>query len=182
MKLNLKKMIIINSIVMFAISFLVHSLYNWIPNNIIAVFFPVNESIWEHMKMLYTTNLLSSIIEYIILKKNDIEYHNFLLVTYLKSILIIPLYLLMFLPLYYNIGENMIIAISVMLISMVLINILGYYLLQTNDIKYQKIISILLIIFTYVIMGILTFKTPRMEIFFDTHEEKYGINDYLIKK
>ena len=175
-------MIIINSIIMFVISFLVHSLYNWIPNNIIAVFFPVNESIWEHMKMLYTTILLSSIIEYIILKKNDIEYHNFLLVTYLKSILIIPIYLLMFLPLYYNIGENMIIAISVMLISMVLINILGYYLLQTNDIKYQKIISILLIIFTYVIMGILTFKTPRMKIFFDTHEEKYGINDYLIKK
>ena len=182
MKLNLKKMIIINSIVMFAIAFLVHFLYNWIPNNIVAIFFPVNESIWEHMKMLYTTVLLSSIVEYIILKKNNIVYHNYLLVTYLKSILIIPLYLIIFLPLYYNLGENIVIAISVMLISMVLINILGYYLLQTNEIKYQKIISILLIIFTYIIMGILTFKTPHMDIFFDTHQEKYGINDYLIKK
>ena len=182
MKLNLKKMIIINTIIMFVISFGVHFLYNLLPNNIIAVFFPVNESIWEHMKMLYTTVLLSSIIEYFIMKKNNIDNHNFLLVTYLKSILIIPIYLVIFLPIYYNIGENMVLAISVMLISMIITNILGYFLLQTDEINNQKIISILLIILTYALMGILTFNTPHMDIFFDTHEEKYGINDYLIKK
>jgi len=167
---------------MFIISFGVHFLYELLPNNIIAVFFPVNESIWEHMKMLYTTVLISSIAEYFIMKKYDISNNNFLLTTYLKSILIIPIYLVMFLPIYYNIGENMFIAISIMLISMIIINILGYFLLQTNEIKYQKIISISLIIFTYIIMGILTFKTPRMEIFFDTKKEKYGINDYLINR
>lgn len=181
MKLTLKKMIIINTIIMFIISFGVHFIYNILPNNIFAIFFPVNESIWEHMKMLYTTVLLSSIIEYLLMKKNNIEYHNFLLITYLKSILIIPIYLIMFLPIYYNIGENMFVAIAIMLISMVIVNIIGYHLFQTNDVKYQKIITILLIILTYTIMGILTFNAPRMDIFFDTHKEKYGINDYLIK-
>lgn len=181
MKINLKKMIIINTIVMFILSFGVHFGYTLLPNNVIAIFFPVNESIWEHMKMIYTTVLFSGIIELIIMKKNNIEYNNFLLVTYLKSILIIPIYLILFLPLFYNIGENMIVAILTMLISMIVINIIGYYLLQTNNITNQNIISIFLIIFTYIIMGLLTFKTPRMELFFDTKEEKYGINDYLIK-
>lgn len=181
MKINLKKMVFINTIIMFIISFGVHFLYELLPNNILAIFFPVNESIWEHMKMLYTTTILSSIIEYFIMKHYYIENSNFLLVTYLKSILIIPIYLIMFLPIYYNIGENMFVAISLMLVSMLIINIIGYNLLQTNKIKYQKIISILLIIFTYIVFGILTFKTPHMEIFFDTHNEKYGINDYLIK-
>ena len=64
---------------------------------------------------------------------------------------------------------------------MLVINILGYNLLQTNEIKYQKITTIIFIIISYFIFGILTFKTPHMEIFFDTHKEKYGIDDYLIK-
>lgn len=182
MRLNLKKMILINTVIMFIISFLVHFVYELLPNNVFAIFFPVNESIWEHMKMLYTTVLLSGIIEYFIMKKNNIDNHNFLLVTYLKSILIIPIYLVIFLPIYYNIGENMVVAIGTMLISMVVINILGYFLLQTKEIRYQKIITIFLIIFTYIVMGILTFKAPRMDLFFDTEKEKYGINDYLIKK
>ena len=179
--MTLKKDKIISTIGIVILCFLFHFIYEWIPSTITSIFFPVNESIWEHMKMLYTTTILSSIIEYFIMKHYYIENSNFLLVTYLKSILIIPIYLIMFLPIYYNIGENMFVAISLMLVSMLIINIIGYNLLQTNKIKYQKIISILLIIFTYIVFGILTFKTPHMEIFFDTHNEKYGINDYLIK-
>ena len=182
MKLNLKKMIIINTIVMFVISFGVHFIYNLLPNNVFAIFFPVNESIWEHMKMLYTTVLLSSIIEYFIMKKNNIIYHNFLLITYLKSILIIGIYLVIYLPIYYNIGENMFVSISLMLITMLIINFLGYFILQTDEIKNQKFISVLLIILTYIVMGALTFKAPHMDIFFDTKDEKYGISDYLNKK
>ena len=49
-------------------------------------------------------------------------------------------------------------------------------------INYQKEISIVFIIIVYVLMAILTFKAPHRELFFDTDEEKYGINDYLIKK
>ena len=180
--MNLKKMIFVNTIITFLLAFLTHFLYTWLPNNIIAIFFPVNESIWEHMKMLYTTILIYGILEYFIMKKFDIEYNNLWITTVIKSITSIPIYLILFLPIYYNIGENMFIAITTMLISIFIVNIIGYKLLQIDEIKYQIPISIGLIIIVYIIMGILTFKTPRYEIFFDTKEEKYGINDYLIKE
>ena len=175
-----KKMIIINSIICIIMSFIVHYIYKIIPNNIIAVFFPVNESIWEHMKMLTTTILLSAIIEYLINKKNGVIFNNFLLISAIKSIIIIPIYLLLFLPLFYNIGENMVLAISVMIISIIIVNVIEYRLYNLKEIKYSNYIGLLTIIITYIFMGLLTFKPLKNNLFLDTKEEKYGINEYLI--
>ena len=36
-----------------------------------------------------------------------------------------------------------------------------------------------IIVITYIIFGILTYKVPRYEIFYDKKEEKYGINQYV---
>lgn len=180
--MNLKKMLFINILGTFLLCFLNHFLYEWFPNPIFSIFFPVNESIWEHMKMLYTTILMYSIIEYFVMKKFNIDNHNFLLTAFIKSIISIPIYLVMFLPLYNMFGENMFISISVMLITIIIINIIGYKLLQFDEIKYQKIVGIVLIILVYIVMGFLTYNAPRADLFFDTEEEKYGINDYLVEK
>ena len=175
-------MIFINAILTFLLCFLTHFLYEWLPNPVFSIFFPVNESIWEHMKMIFTTILLYGIIEYFIMKKCNINHNNFLLSLFIKALLCIPIYLAMFLPFYYNLGENMIITFIILFIAILITNFIGYKILLFNPIKYQKEISIALIIIVYIIMGILTYKTPRYEIFFDTKEEKYGINDYLIEK
>lgn len=180
--MSLKKMILINSIITFLLCFLTHFIYDIFPNFVTAILFPVNESIWEHMKMLYTTFLLSGIIEYFILKKFKVHYNNFLLTTFAKALISIPIYLIMYLPIYYNFGENMIITFIVLFIAILITNYIGYKILSLNEINYQKQIGIVSIIIVYIIMAILTFKTPHKDIFFDTEEEKYGINDYLIKK
>lgn len=180
--MNTKKMILINTILTFLLCFLTHFLYDWLPNPVFSIFFPVNESIWEHMKMIYTTILLYGIIEYFIMKKWNIKSNNFLLSLFLKALLCIPIYLAIFLPFYYNFGENMIVTIIILFIAILLVNFIGYKILNLNPINYQKEISIVFIIIVYIIMGILTYKTPHSDIFFDTKEEKYGINDYLIKK
>lgn len=179
--MNLKKMIVVNTIGIFALCFLFHFMYDWFPNPIFSIFFSVNESIWEHMKMLYTTVLVYGILEYFILRKFDVDNHNFFLTTVVKSILIIPIYLIMFLPLYNIFGENMFISISVMLISIFLVNLIGYKMLQTEEIQYQNWISLILVIVVYIIMGYLTYNPPKTEIFYDIKEEKYGINEYVKK-
>lgn len=178
----MKKAIFINSILTFALCFLTHFLYDWFPNPIFSIFFPVNESIWEHMKMIYTTILLYGILEYFILKKFNINHNNFLLSIFLKSIIAIPIYLAIYLPFYYNLGENMFITFTILFLTIVLVNYIGYKIQQSNEVKYQNLISIVGIIVVYIIMGILTYNPPHIELFFDTQEEKYGINDYLIKK
>ena len=174
-------MIFINTIGIFLLCFITHFIYDILPFNVVGVFFPVNESIWEHMKMIYSTTLLYGIIEYLIMKKFHLHYNNFLLATYTKSIINIPIYLVMYLPLFYNFTENMIITFIILFISIFITNYIGYRILKLNRINYQKEVSIAFIIVTYIIMAILTFKAPHKDLFFDSKNEKYGINDYLIK-
>lgn len=176
----MKKIVLINTILTFLLCFLTHFLYDLLPNPVFSIFFPVNESIWEHMKMIYTTILLYGTIEYFILKRTNNTLNNFLLSLFLKSILAIPIYLVLFLPFYYNFGENMPITFIILFITILIVNIIGYKIGQEKSIPYQNLVSILGIIIFYIIMGILTYKAPHNELFFDTMEEKYGINDYLI--
>lgn len=177
--MNLKKYLIISILGTFFLAFLTHFLYNMFPSNLLAIFFPVNESIWEHMKMLYTTILLYQLIETAIFKIKKIKINNFIFSSFISSIISIPIYLILFLPIYYKLGENMFITITIMFIVMTIIEIIKYKLFNVKNLKLE-IISIFFITITYIIMGILTFNPPENDLFFDTVEEKYGINNYVI--
>ena len=74
--MNLKKIKIINVIFLFVLSFLWHFGYNLFPNNFTALFFPVNESIWEHMKIIYGCILVGSVLQYFLCKKYKIKINN----------------------------------------------------------------------------------------------------------
>ena len=87
----------------------------------------------------------------------------------------------MFLPIFYNFGEIMFVTFIILFITILIVNYIGFKILELKPIKYQKAISIASIIIVYIIMTILTYKAPRLDLFFDTKEEKYGLNDYLIK-
>lgn len=45
-------------------SFLFHFLYVWTQNGLIALFSAVNESIWEHVKIVFFPYLIAAGIEY----------------------------------------------------------------------------------------------------------------------
>lgn len=181
-KLDLKKMIIVNSILTFILCFLTHFLYTWLPNPMFSILFPVNESIWEHMKMIYTTILLYGIIEAFIMKKFKIIHNNFLISTLLKAVICIPIDLIIYLPILKIFGEHMIVTFIILFISILISNIIGYFILKLNEIKYEKTISIIAIILIYVVMGILTYKPLKYDLFYDRVEQKYGINDYEPRK
>ena len=55
--MTLKRTRIISTIGIFLLCFSFHFIYDWIPNYITAIFFPVNESIWEHMKLLFSATI-----------------------------------------------------------------------------------------------------------------------------
>ena len=55
----MKKIKIIGFFIMMCLSFLSHFMYEWCDNFLFSIFFPVNESIWEHMKLFnYTIHIL----------------------------------------------------------------------------------------------------------------------------
>lgn len=113
--MNLKKIKILGVFSIFGLCFLLHFIYNWIPNSILAIFVPVNESIWEHMKLIPTSFILWGIIDFILLKKYE-NFNNFLLQLFIVPVIGIILYLLIYLPLYNIFGENMIISIVLLFI------------------------------------------------------------------
>lgn len=174
--MTLKKLKIIAVISIFLFTVLYHFLYDWLPNPIFSIFFPVNESIWEHMKLLYSGIISWGLIEYLILNKKNIKYNNFWYQLFITAITSIPLYLILFLPLYNIFGENMIISIGLLIIVIVLEQILSYYLLQNKAKKpiLNKISIILLILFYFVFLSF-TYFPPENYIFYDTVTNSYGL-------
>lgn len=175
----MKKIKIINVIIIFLLSFISHFMYEWFPNSLTSIFFPVNESIFEHMKIIYTTYFIYSIFEYFILIKMKISFNNFLFNVFITPLLGIICYLIIYLPLYYLFGENMIISITLLLIIYILMNIISYYILRYKKIKNNDYISIIGIIVIYLIFGYLTYNPPLNDLFYDYNNSKYGIDLYV---
>ena len=172
--MSLKKTRVIAVIGTIVLSFIFHFMYDLIPNFISSIFFPVNESIWEHMKLLYTSIVFYGVVDYFLLRKFNISYNNFFLNLFFISFSSILIYLAMFIPIYYTIGESMFVSIGLMVITYIIIYIISYHILRMkeNNLKY---IWILLIIIGYIIFGYLTYNPIRNHLFFDTNTESYGI-------
>ena len=178
--MDLKKDKIISILGIIILCFIFHFIYEWFPNKLFALFFPVNESIWEHMKILFSSICFYGIIDYIVLSKNKIKFNNFVFNIFITGIISIILYLIIFLPIYNIIGENMFFSISLMIIVIIISQIISYFVLKSKPIKYIDIISFILIIITYIIFGYLTYNPIHNYIFFDSHYNIYGINNYNI--
>ena len=177
--MNLKTIKIIGVFAIFSLCFLFRFLYDWLPNSLFSIFFPVNESIWEHMKLIFSSYVFYGIFDYLLIKKNNIKYNNFLIQLFLVPIIGIILYLIVFIPIYNKIGENMIISIGLLFIIIIIEQIISYFILQFKEIKYQNFIGIIGIILIYIIFGYLTYKPIENYIFYDTVKDKYGINIYV---
>ncbi len=178
--MTLKKTRFISSILIFGLCFLFHFLYQWFPNSLFSIFFPVNESIWEHMKLLFSGITLYGIIDYIILYKSKIPFHNFLFSLFITSFISIPIYLIIFLPIYNMIGENMLVSISLLFLVIIITQIISFYILKSKQYKIINYLSFLLIIISYIIFGYLTYHPIHNYIFLDKTKNLYGINNYNI--
>ena len=170
----MKKIKILIIFIMFAFSFVAHFAYDIFPNAITSIFFPVNESVWEHMKIIYISVIIGSIIEYFIYRKYD-SYQNYLINIPIISILGIILYLFLYYIIRMFIDENMFVSISLLFIVYTIIEIISYYILNASIIKYQKIIGLILIIASYIAFAYLTYNPPVKDLFLDKETHIYGI-------
>ena len=175
--MDLKKVKIVSIFGMFIFCFLTHFLYNFFPNTLFSIFFPVNESIWEHMKMMTSSILIWSILEYFLYKKFRVNHNNFILSLFLEVCLSIIIFLIIYLPIYHFTGSIFMLNLIVLFISLYFVNIISYYILALRDL-HKELLGIVGIILLYIIFGILTYNPPFNYIFFDKMENKYGINIY----
>lgn len=175
--MSLKKSRIVATFFIFCLCFLFHFLYEWFPNTLFSIFFPVNESIFEHMKLLFSSIIFYGMIDYFILK--NIKHNNFLFTLWFTAFISIVIYLIIYLPIFNHYGENMIVSISLLFIVIAITQIISYYLLRFKNLNLD-IVAIILIAVSYIIISYLTYNPVKNYIFLDTKNEKYGINDYQI--
>ena len=64
-----KKLKILGIVLAFLLCFPLHFVYDKFPSFITSIFAPINESIWEHMKILFGSIIISGVIQKIIVLK-----------------------------------------------------------------------------------------------------------------
>ena len=165
---------IIYTILIFIISSLIHSFYNYLPNFITSIFFSVNESIWEHMKMIYTSYIIFLLLKFTFDKLKD----NEALIINITAIINIIVFLIIYIPIYIIFKEHLIVTLIIYLISIYISIILTDKLKNKINKKISNTLNkyiIFIIAFTYLIFAFLTYKPPKISLFYDTVNKTYGI-------
>lgn len=153
-------------IFLFLLSFLWHFMYDWIPCVLTSIFFPVNESIWEHMKIIFYVLLIGSILE----KKNN----NYYLCLMVKPLVGVLFYLILFIPLYLIFGESMILSLSLMLFTYIIMELLGIKISKQEELNI-KVLPIIIVILCITLFSMLTYYPLHNFLFFDSVKLGYGI-------
>lgn len=155
---------------------LLHFTYAWSgENSIIAAFSAVNESTWEHMKLLFVPTFLITLVEMVVFTD---RYHNFLAAKFLSILLglaAIP-------TLYYTYTgiwgrSNMVVDIAVFYIAAVLTYWVGYRLLERGKftggaLQIAGLLGLWAIAFLFVWF---TYSPPEIALFRDPITALYGI-------
>ena len=167
---------IIGAIFIFLIGFIIHNLYDLFPNILISIISPVNESIFEHIKLIFTSYIIWLIVKYFIYKNNNLEENNLILKEVITTLFSIILFLIIFLPIYNKFGENLFITLFIYFISITISQILNYFITIKKESRILDIIGVGIIIIFYIITTYLTYKPPINDFFLDPTNNSYGLN------
>lgn len=162
-------MILILSFLEFLFGTLLHFLYDFFPYPLIAILSPINESIFEHLKLLVYPMLLGYFILYGIKKPDIRKYMNAVVGGIISGLLTL---VLIYYFVRYGLGiESLIFDIVLLLISIIVGNLVSYSIYRQSQGKTWKISIIVLIILIFLmILG--TFQPLALPFF---QEEKAAI-------
>jgi len=172
-KMNLKKWKIISVFIIFALSSLFHFIYEWFPNAITSILFPVNESIWEHNKIIILSFLVIAILEKCHYKKEK----NTIFAGVVSALLCCILVMTIFTPIYLYIlkcNDNMIVTFITFFVSIGISTYINYKLLNQNYNPKLEKLAIVLWLLIFILNGILTYYPPEFSLFYDFNKNIYG--------
>lgn len=162
----IRKLKIFGAIFAFLLCFPLHFVYDKFPSFFTSIFAPVNESVWEHMKILFGSIILSGVIQKIIVMFKRIDFNNVCFSNFVAAICSIPVFLIMFLPIYYIFGHNLIVTLIIMFIAIVISEILAYKIMLWRDLYFENK-TIFYVVIVYIIFVILTYYPINIDLFID---------------
>lgn len=169
---SILKFEIINTIFIMIFGTLLHFTFEWSnKNSLVAIFSPVNESIWEHLKLLFFPMILSTIIGYFYKGKNIHKYLCAKIIGIISAII----YIIIFFYTYTGIiGTNFaIVDIRSFFIAVLLGQYISYKKMET-EIHCSNIVGITILLILCWCFLIFTFFPPHIGIFKDPITGTFG--------
>ena len=172
-KNNILILEIISTIFIMISGVLLHFTFEWFNNNaLIGTFSPINESIWEHLKLLFFPMLITTIIVYFYAGKNISNY----LCAKVQGIILAISFTIVFFYTYTGIiGTNFaIIDIISFFIAVALGQYVTYKKIQSAS-SCNNLIAIIILLVLYLCFLIFTFYPPHISLFKDSITGMFGI-------
>lgn len=132
MKISFKKAEILSFFLACILGVLFHFVYEWSGNNkILGLFVPVNESTWEHLKLIFLPILILSIIEYALF---GMAYKNFICGKFLSILVGMVVTVVLFYTYLGVYGKNVdAINIIIYFIAMASAYLFGYHFIYVKQ-------------------------------------------------
>ena len=160
----------------FAVVFgtLLHFLYGWVKTPTTAILSAVNESTWEHMKILFFPMLLFAVLQSFFFKKEFPTFWRIKLVGTLVGVLSIPI-------LFYTVGGAFGKTPDWLNIAFFFFSAAGGYLIETwlfrreSTVQSGKLWPLIIFILIGLLFVLFTLFPPKLPLFQDPITGKYGI-------
>ncbi len=170
---------IVGAFVIFGVGAVWHFMFEWLGDPVwLGWFFPVNESVWEHVKLMFWPAVLYFLIEGIFIFKKT---NNFLLAK-MSVLFFTPIMNIIVFYTYTGVTgyENFIIDSIVLFLITCVQQYISYKLLTREEIwRNKKWLRITLAIIGIVILGAFlvyaTYYPPHIPLFMDNNFMDYGI-------
>ena len=172
--MTLKKWKVISVILIFLFSSLFHFIYDWFPTFFTSLFFPVNESIWEHNKIIVMSFLVLAIFEKLHYKKRK----NVIFTECISSLACMILVMLIFTPVYLYIlktNDNMIVTFAIYIFAIIISQIVSYQLLNKEYNPKLEEFGVILFVIFFLINIIFTYYPPKLALFYDFVHKIYSL-------
>lgn len=166
---------LISTIFIILLGSLLHFTFKWSDNNlVVGAVSSVNESVWEHLKILFIPALITIIIGNFYLKDETDSY----ICIKTKGILLALAFIVVFYYTYSGIlGTHYpIIDISSFVVAVIIGELYTYKKIKAND-NCNNILALITLIILTISFVIFTYSTPKLGIFKDPVSNGYGIRE-----
>ena len=172
--MKIKNWFIIVVLVCLVLGTLLHFTYEWSgEDKIVAIYSAVNESIWEHLKLVFYPMTIMAIIGTFVIKKQKNNYWAGQAIGILTAMTFITVFFYTYTGI---IGKNFAILDIASFIVAILLGEYVTYKIITSEKKYDmEKISIVLIIALFLSFLVYTYNPPKIQYFKDPINGSYGV-------
>jgi len=172
--MKIKSWQFITVIICITLGILLHFTYEWSRENmLVGLFSAVNESTWEHLKLIFYPMVLVGIIGYFIIGKRTNNYW----LTQSTGIITAMLFTIVFFYTYKGvIGTNIDwVNIATFVVAIILGQYVTYTLLISPKLYNGELISIVFLIILFLSFILYTFNPPEIGLFKDPVSGIFGV-------